>query len=68
MLLLKLIDIPASSMGHQDKAEMYLEILGNTLVRPATAEWVASAASELIKSVSCLFAIFLDSTRSLIQT
>ncbi|XP_043195603.1 dynein axonemal assembly factor 3-like [Amphibalanus amphitrite] len=52
LLLLWLLCEPADSVGLQEKVWMFLEIVGNTLVRPSTARYIAETATKLIDLVT----------------
>ncbi|XP_043217981.1 dynein axonemal assembly factor 3-like [Amphibalanus amphitrite] len=52
LLLLWLLCEPADSVGLQEKVWMFLEIVGNTLIRPSTARYIAETATKLIDLVT----------------
>lgn len=52
ILLLSLAHEPAQKLGLRQKAEMFLEIYGNSHVRAQTSEYIASKASALIDLVT----------------
>ncbi|XP_064406954.1 dynein axonemal assembly factor 3-like [Halichondria panicea] len=52
LLFLSLLFEPSEKMGLQERVELFLELYGNTLVRPATADYLREKASQLIKMVT----------------
>ncbi|XP_030767444.1 dynein assembly factor 3, axonemal homolog [Sitophilus oryzae] len=52
LLLLYTALQPKESMGLEQKTRVFMELFGNTLVRPYTAKYLSNAANDLIKMIT----------------
>ncbi|XP_018576816.1 dynein assembly factor 3, axonemal homolog [Anoplophora glabripennis] len=52
LLLLNIALQPPENLGLEQKTKIFMEIYGNTLVRPSTAKYLKSLASNLVKMVT----------------
>ncbi|KAG8192125.1 hypothetical protein JTE90_027772 [Oedothorax gibbosus] len=54
LILLSLMNDSSKKLSLQEKSETFLEILGNTHIRPQTAKYIENCSSGLLAKVGCL--------------